>query len=206
MSPFDWFQLVVDVVFLFLILVFLLGRGWRRGAAAEERESYREMVTRLSSLIGEMKDTSADLQERIGEKQLEVQQAISVADDRIRRMKDLAAAPGPRPAPAPGSTSVSGPPPAPFSARPAPPQSPAAPPDEGLAESDPVAARAEASAAEPAPAPAPRDGMDDEDRREKYRQALDFAQKGWNALDIARFTQLPRGEVELLMRTKGKQV
>jgi hypothetical protein len=43
---------------------------------------------------------------------------------------------------------------------------------------------------------------DERDRSEKYRQVLEFAEKGWTAIDIARFLQVPRGEVDLLMRTK----
>jgi hypothetical protein len=46
--------------------------------------------------------------------------------------------------------------------------------------------------------------MDDDERREKYRQALDLARKGWSVLEIARHTRLPRGEIELLVRTKGQ--
>lgn len=195
MSAFDYFQLVVDIVFLFLILVLLVGRGWRRGAVAEEQESYREMVSRLSSLIGEMKETSADLQDRLGQKQVEVQHSIGLCDDRIRRVKDLTASLPPAGA---GSAAPRLAPAMPAAAAPeGGPRPPLAPPR------GPVAAR---ETAEPAPVPAPRGEHDDEERREKYRQALDFAQKGWSALDIARFTQLPRGEVELLMRTKGKQI
>jgi len=46
--------------------------------------------------------------------------------------------------------------------------------------------------------------MDDDERRDRYRQALDFARKGWSVVEIAKHTRLPRGEVELLIRTKGQ--
>ncbi len=225
MSVFDYFQLFVDLVFLFLILVFLLGRGWKRGGGVENQEAYREMVATLASLIREMKEESGEMQENLSRRQVEVQQAISVADDCIRRLKGLvvdgdsladgrtgfAAPVGElRPAAAPSPSVGAG-----IEARIA----AAGPPLSGPA-SDPSLLADQASAvrlddrnsqegqvrAVDAPVPTPRTANDDDARREKYRQVLDFAQKGWNSLDIARFTELPRGEVELLMRTKGKMV
>lgn len=202
MSAFDYFQLLVNLVFLFLILVMLIGRGWKRGAIDRgEQESYREMVSTLSALIQEMKDTSAEMQDRLGEKQLEIQRAMAAAEERIERLNTLVSAastPAPQPAePAPVQLAKS----VQASFEPSPgrpePRSPVpqqAAPHAGEAAND--------REAEPL-TPAARSEEDGGKRKDKYRQALDLAQKGWGALDIARVTQLPRGEVELLMRTRG---
>ena len=197
MSAFDYFQLFFNFILLFLILVMLIGRGWKRGAIDRgEQESYREMVTTLSALIQEMKDASADMQDRVGEKQLEVQRALAAAEERIERLNALVAAastPAPQPA-QPAQRVRDSFEPSPGSPEPRPPVPEQAAPHAGEARND--------REAEPL-IPAARSEEDGGKRKDKYQQALDLAQKGWGALDIARVTQLPRGEVDLLMRTKG---
>lgn len=167
MSGFAAVQLLVDVVLLFLILVLLAGRPWRRGRGAPEgeQEAYRDMVTTLSQLIAQMKDELGVLQDRLDAKQAEVRGLLAAVDERLERLRAAPAVPV------------------------APPSAPIAPP---------IATTAPVRPADPEP-------DDAEDRRERYRQALEFSEKGWNALDIARATRLPRGEVELLIRTKGRK-
>ncbi len=183
MTLLAWVQLFVDVLFLFLILVLLLARGWRRGPSgvpgSEEQESYRGMVATLSEMIRTMKETTAEMQERLSEKQAEIQHTVTAAEDRLARLKEELKAAEVRPRRS-VQTASSGP------AEPAVGIAPAESPEQG---------------------PASQDGKTnkEEERRAKYRQALEFMEKGWSALDIARFTQLPRGEVEFLMRTKGKR-
>ncbi len=180
MSAFDYFQLLVNLVFLFLILLLLVGRGWRGSAAgSDEQESYREMMSTLSVLIKEMKETSADLQERLSEKQLEVQRAIAASDERIEKLKEMT------------EKAPLTPPPSPFT--PLPPEG-----GEGRVRGE--------NEASPQPTSVAGNADSSEARQEKYRQVLDFSQKGFSALDIAKLIKLPRGEVELLIRTKGKQV
>jgi len=281
MTAFDWFQILADLFFLFLILLLLASRAWKRGAGNEaEHESYREMIATLSDLIREMKEASQGLEERIAEKQAEVTGAVAAADARIERLKDLLSETG-KPGPtqtsvspqtvtlanrnSPGPTTTSGatqtlaatgtlPVANRNSPEPVPPAF--APPsrvpdlerrirsDEHLgdlpyqAAAEPVAeaplkpvkagkrrastdhgsATAFAAPDEPGASEARHaqpgrpsvamvaPGEDEDERREKYRQALDYARKGWDVLDIARFTGLPRGEVDLLVRTKGKKV
>lgn len=183
MTLLGWVQLLIDVLFLFLILVLLLARGWRRGPSgvpgSEEQESYRGMVATLSEMIRAMKETTADMQERLSEKQAEIQHTVAAAEDRLTRLKEELKAAEARP------------------------RRPVQSPSSAPAEAPPGAAPAES----PDPGPEPQEGKanKEEERRAKYRQALEFMEKGWSALDIARFTQLPRGEVEFLMRTKGKR-
>src|SRR5678809_401916 len=63
MGALGFVQLVVDVLFLFLLMVLMVGRVWKRGAAAtEEHASYREMIASLTALIREMKETAAELE------------------------------------------------------------------------------------------------------------------------------------------------
>jgi hypothetical protein len=179
MGALGFVQLIVDVLFLFLLMVLLVGRVWRRGAAAnEEHASYREMIASLTALIREMKETAAELEEISARKQLELQRAVGAADDRLELLRAAVSAP----------PAALEPPPPGGGRRAAEPGAPA------------PAARATGPqrGAEPLP--------DDEDeRREKYRVALDFARKGWSTLEIARHTQLPRGEIELLIKTRGGQ-
>ena len=60
------------------------------------------------------------------------------------------------------------------------------------------------AAPEPAPESASED-IDDDARADRYRQVVDFARKGWDAAEIAKHTRLPRGEVDLLLKTRGRQ-
>ena len=241
MTAFDWFQIVADLGFLFLILLLLVSRAWKRGAGNEaDQESYREMIETLSALIREMKEASRNLEERIAEKQGEVTGAITAADSRIERLKDLLAemegvvssrgpdSESPQKVPLanreettakrvpdigmrirdtehPGSrldTAVEE-----VSEKPARKgrrrsMDARSEGDRGSAPAEPGGVGDHASAA----GATPDEPEDEDERREKYRQALDFARKGWDILDIARFTGLPRGEVDLLVRTKGKKV
>jgi hypothetical protein len=177
-GAFDLFQLLVDLAFLFLILLLLVGRSWRKGnAATEERKAYAEMVSGLSSLIREMKETSATLEERITEKQVEIRQSIAAAEDQIQRLREAAA----------GVSAVP------------PPAAPPAPRAASRAEEHHGGRRTA-----PAPRPAEPKAGEEEDRRELYRQAVDYAAKGWSADEIARVTRLPRGEIELVIRTRGR--
>ena len=188
MSVLGFAQLALDLVFCVLILLLLVARSWRRGSPAEA-ESYREMTTTLAVLIREMKETAAELDGRLTERRAEVQRALAAADDRLALLR--AAASGELPG-GPSAAMVSGPRPLPTPAFP------------------PVTRPGPAMEPVPAAAERPGDGRDvamsEDDRREKYRQALDFARKGWSILEIARFTHLPSGEVELLVKTKGKAV
>ena len=178
MSAFELFQLVVDLAFLFLLLLLLVGRSWRKGpAAVEEQRAYAEMVSGLSTLIREMKETSATLEERITEKQVELRQSIAAAEEQVQRMKEA-------------SAGLSLPAAAPAVTVPRPPGH----------EDESRGGRRAAVPAGRAPAPAD----DEEDRRTRYRQAVDYAAKGWSAAEIARVTRLPRGEVDLLIRTRGR--
>jgi hypothetical protein len=183
MSALGFVQLLVDVAFLFMILLLFVGRVWKRGKAAnEEHESYREMISSLTMLIREMKETAADLEERGARKQLELQRAVGAADERLEALHAAVSAPLPVGIPPAAAGRTAEPPAAPVSAA--------------------------GSGAAAVPPPIRRGGTepaaDDEDeRREKYRMALDFARKGWNILEIARHTRLPRGEVELLIKTRG---
>ncbi len=176
MTTFGAAQLLVDVLLLFLILVMLAGRAWRRGrgdSQASEHEAYRDMSATLAQLIREMKGEIAVSQDRLTEKQLELQRAIGAADERLAALQSAAAAPL------------------------------AVPRIAGVVEAPAAApARQRATPAVPAPLDEPEPG---EERRERYRQALEFSEKGWSALDIARVTKLPRGEVDLLIRTKGRR-
>jgi hypothetical protein len=180
MGAFDYFQLLVDVLFCFLILLLLVGRSWRRGTGASaDQETYREMISTLSALIREMKEGAAEMDRQLESRHAEVAQAVAAADVRLQQLEAAMLKAAPLEAGAPS------------------PSRPAAPP-EG------PAARREGARAGALPAPATEVGeMDDDERREKYRQALDFARKGWDVAEIARHTRLPRGEVELLIRTKG---
>jgi hypothetical protein len=176
--------LLVDVALVFMILLLFVGRGWKRGQGArEEQESYREMLSSLTVLIREMKETAADLEERAERKQVELQRAVAAADERLAALEAAASTPLP-------VTPVRGGAPA----RPA----------QGPAVTTELATSASALPPAAVRKPSPDGGsMDEDERREKYRIALDFARKGWNALEIARHTQLPRGEVELLIKTRG---
>ena len=180
MGALGFVQLVVDVLFLFLLMVLMVGRVWKRGAAAtEEHASYREMISSLTALIREMKETAAELEELSARKQLELQRAVGAADDRLDQLRASVAA---APVGEPGAT------------RPA----------AGRAEAPPRAGAERTGL--PRPAGHEPQADDEDERREKYRVALDFARKGWSALEIARHTQLPRGEVELLIKTRGGQL
>jgi len=192
-TTFEFFQIVIDIAFLFLILLLIAGRVWRKGSAGnqnqnQEQESYREMISTLSVLIKEMKETSADLQERIGEKQVEVASTLAAIEERMEKLKSAVPpeAKPPRTSPEPARRMVRDIPPA-------------------------AGAEREAAGGGRRPAPGRELGMteeerkraeEDSERKEKYKQIMELAEKGWTALDIARFTQVPRGEVELLMRTK----
>lgn len=210
-------QIFADIAFLFLILLLLLGRGWKRGGAnttAEEQEAYRDMISTLTVLIKEMKQSAGEMQERLGAKQVELSQAISAADERIRKLTgmpevrlDRMASPTFRP----GAGGLS-----PLSQAESLPvrMPPVSAPDPEASSSAPV--RGETSPIPPsferriAPDSTPigqeRTLEEDErDRAEKYRQVLEFADKGWSAMDIARFLQVPKGEVDLLMRTKVRK-
>jgi hypothetical protein len=276
MTAFNWFQILADLFFLFLILLLLASRVWKRGAGNEtDHESYREMIATLSDLIREMKEVSQGLEDRIAEKQAEVTGAVAAADARIERLKDLLSETQPpvsiairdqrvpesdspassdgslfraldierrirgddHPIEMPHQAVVES-----FAETPAKPvrtgkrrastgdhgSAAASATHGGIADStgaahgEPVASMAsivsEADAAGPArqasASPTPvamladgeARGEDEDERREKYRQALDYARKGWEVLDIAKFTGLHRGEVDLLVRTKGKKV
>jgi hypothetical protein len=180
MSAFELFQLLVDLAFLFLILLLLVGRSWRKGpAAAEERQAYAEMVSGLSTLIREMKETSATLEERITEKQVELRQSIAAAEEQVQRLKETSAGLS-------MPTAVPGVP------------APRAP----VREEESRGGRRAAAPAAYTAAPALED--DEEDRRARYRQAVDYAAKGWSAAEISRVTRLPRGEIDLLIRTRGR--
>ncbi len=224
MSALGWVQLLCNALFLFLILLLFLGRGWKRGstmsASAEEQDSYRSMVSALSELIRGLKETSSEIQDRLMEKEAELNGVISAADERVRALKELESRSmparrmpvarsdhpaddvfAPIPSPSEGAELSLASPQAKPPVRPMP------------ATTQPGVARRGERPGEPArPAPAhPQPGTgetgasSEEERRTKYRQVLEFMEKGWGVLDIARFTGLPRGEVELLMRTKGRQ-
>lgn len=179
MTALGFVQLLIDLVFLFLILLLFVGRVWKRGkAGGEEQESYREMISSLTMLIREMKETAAEVEERGARRQLELQRAVGAADDRLEALKAAVnAAPDRHEPVAAGSAPVR----------------PPAPPAAGLSG---VSGEPRPRGTDPAPG-------DEDERREKYRMALDFARKGWNVLEIARHTQLPRGEVELLIKARG---
>lgn len=196
MGAFGWFQLLVDVAFCFLIMLLLVGRSWRRGGAGSaDQEAYREMISTLSALIREMKDGAAEMDKRLEARRAEMEETLAVADARVRQIEAALVKAGPaasEPVPAGSATprtpqAAAGAAAAPAARRPGADPAPSAAPSSSRrrADSEPVA------------------DMDDDERREKYRQALDFARKGWDAAEIARHTKLPRGEVELLIRTKG---
>ena len=197
MSAMGVVQIFVDVAFLFLILLLLLGRGWKRGGAnttAEEQEAYRDMISTLTVLIKEMKHSAGDMQDRLGAKQVELSQAISAADERIRKLTGMPEVRLDRMAP-------------PLPILPAASLPVRMPP---VSETPSVSAAPEAFERRIAPDPTPigqeRTLEEDErDRAEKYRQVLEFAEKGWSGMDIARFLQVPKGEVDLLMRTKVRK-
>ncbi len=209
MSAFDLFQLLIDLAFVGLLLLLILGRGWRRGPAgaesAAEQETYREMISTLTMLIKEMKQAGAEMQEQLGAKQVEVSRAIAAADERLRHLEGAVNAPLELVAPPRASATQAARTP-----------SPAPIVREVVEEArmvPSVAAAPPASPEVPRPASSPEPAVertlddDDRDRAEKYRQVMEFAEKGWSSLDIARFLQVPRGEVDLLMRTKirGKE-
>jgi hypothetical protein len=206
-SVLGWVQLLADFFFLFMILVLLIGRSWRRGSAGgaggEEQESYRAMVATLSEIIKAVKEATADMQDRMAEKQAEIQSSLVAADERLRRIKEENDR---------TESNLRRGPAVPVPAIPERPQDHSFPqsPRQALAEPKvPSIHAAKSAARDRSPIEeAPREGeaSKEEERRAKYQQALEFMEKGWSALDIARFTQLPRGEVELLMRTKGKKI
>lgn len=191
MTTFEFFQIVIDIVFLFLILLLVVGRTWKKGqggsqAQAQERESYREMIETLSVLIKEMKETSADLQERIGEKQLEAARTLAAIEERMEKLRsavppEAPAAKSPRRIPEPARRVSREIPPAARPERTA----------DGISPRETRMTEEERKRAE-----------EETERKEKYKQVMELAEKGWSALDIARFTQVPVGEVDLLMRTK----
>jgi hypothetical protein len=203
MSALGVVQMFVDIAFLFLILLLLLGRGWKRGGAnttAEEQEAYRDMISTLTVLIKEMKQSAGEMQDRLGAKQVELSQAISAADERIRKLTGMPEVRLDRMAP-----------PSPLS------------PVESLPVRMPPVSEAQIPRGESGPVPVSPDSArriapdstpigqertleeDERDRAEKYRQVLEFADKGWSGMDIARFLQVPKGEVDLLMRTKVRK-
>jgi len=196
MSALGLVQIFVDVAFLFLILLLLLGRGWKRGGAntsAEEQEAYRDMISTLTVLIKEMKHSAGEMQERLGAKQVELSQAISSADERIRKLTGMPEVRLDRMAPpAPLQSSME--------------QLPVRmPPVAPVSQSPDAVTEAFARRIAPDSTPVGQERTleeDERDRSEKYRQVLEFAEKGWNGMDIARFLQVPKGEVDLLMRTK----
>jgi len=203
MSALGLVQIFVDIAFLFLILLLLLGRGWKRGGTnttAEEQEAYRDMISTLTVLIKEMKQSAGDMQERLGAKQVELSQAISSADERIRRLTSMPEVRLDRMAPpsALGRGEVSPQP----SGESLPVRMPPV-----LESTAPASVSPDTFERRIAPDSTPigqeRTLEEDErDRSEKYRQVLEFADKGWSGMDIARFLQVPKGEVDLLMRTK----
>jgi len=219
-------QVIFDVALLFLILLLFLGRGWRRGgagtAATEDMEAYREMVSTLTVLIREMKQSAAELQERLDLKGVELGRAIAAADERLKRLESLPevsldrmAPPAARSAPVEPAMGLAGriaaaglPIRAPRLAPAAEVPAPAAVPAEVETDAEPVLEALPADSGIRPAIPPPDSGVertledDERDRAEKYRQVLEFAEKGWSSIDIARFLQVPRGEVDLLMRTK----
>jgi len=195
-------QIFVDIAFLFLILLLLLGRSWKRGGAnttAEEQEAYRDMISTLTVLIKEMKHSAGEMQERLGAKQVELSQAISAADERLRKLTGMPEVRLDRMSPpSPISPVESLPvrmPPVSLSAQRGETSPDAAPPSfERRIAPDSTPIGEERTLEE-----------DERDRAEKYRQVLEFADKGWSGMDIARFLQVPKGEVDLLMRTKVRK-
>jgi len=186
MTAFGYFQLLVDVAFCFLILLLLVGRSWRRGSGAStDQEAYREMISTLSALIREMKEGAAEMERRLETRRAEIEQAVAAADVRLEHLEAAMVKAGPAAVQAAASIVI-------------PPARASAP-----------ATTVKPTQVQPAPEVAPAGAgempdMDDDERREKYRQALDLARKGWSVLEIARHTRLPRGEIELLVRTKGQ--
>ena len=157
MTTFEFFQIFIDIVFLFLILLLVAGRAWKKGAAGtreNEQESYREMISTLSVLIKEMKETSADLQERIGEKQVEVARTLAAIEDRMERLKNAVP-----------SESVQ-----------AKPVRKGPEPARKVVREAPSAARAETGAREEQMTEEERKRAEEEkERKEKYRQVMDLA-------------------------------
>ncbi|MEK7475461.1 MAG: hypothetical protein AAB152_07465 [Candidatus Coatesbacteria bacterium] len=187
MGAFGYFQLLVDVAFCFLILLLLVGRSWRRGTGASaDQETYREMISTLSALIREMKEGAAEMDRQLESRHAEVAQAVASADIRLQQLEAAMLKAAPLDAGGPAAVRI--------------------PADDASHR----AVRPGGSRPGPQPAPPPpadeSGEMDDDERREKYRQALDFARKGWDVGEIVRHTRLPRGEVELLVRTKGPGV
>jgi hypothetical protein len=172
-------QLLVDVVLFAGLAIVLLGRGWRRRReTAEEPAGGREFLASLTALVEEMKAQADRLEARLEAKRREVDRATALADDRLARIEAAALRAGPESA-------------------------------AGAVPIRPVPVR---SAEPPSRRPAPAvdhggsEALDDDARAERYRQAVDFARKGWDADEIARQTRLPRGEVDLLLKTRGKAV
>ena len=174
---FTFIQLLVDVFLVAGLLLVLLGRGWRRGAATSDPDpaASREFITSLTELIREMKETAAGLEDRLDGRRGEVERAIALADDRLAKLEAAGMRAGPAVMPATARTSV--------------------------VPSRPVAA----PAATIEPGADAADGLDDDARADRYRQVVDFARKGWDAAEIARHTRLPRGEVDLLLKTRGRE-
>ena len=225
MSALAMVQLMVDVAFVFVLLLLLLGRGWRRGTAgsgsSEDMEAYREMVSTLTVLIKEMKQSAADMQEKLDSRQVEISRAVAAADERLRALGSPPDIQLDRMAPSPRSgaglaeriassspsaefriqqsTADSEPVPAPASGA-----GPVIPADPAAVQDGAAGWTASSTASLPeGPLQGERTLEEEErERAEKYRQVLEFAEKGWTAVDIARFLQVPRGEVDLLMRTK----
>lgn len=178
---FTFIQLLVDVILVAGLLLVLLGRGWRRGAAASaDPGESREFLASLTALIREMQDTADRLEQRLDAKRGEVERAIALADDRIGKLDAAAMRAGPG-----GAAGGTGEAPAsePAASRPAPRRAAAPEPEAGGA----------------------GDELDDDARADRYRQVVDFARKGWDAAEIAKQTRLPRGEVDLLLKTRGRE-
>lgn len=174
---FTFIQLLVDVILVAGLLLVLLGRGWRpRAREAGDPAESREFLETLQALIREMQETADRLERRLDAKRGEVEGAIALADDRLEKLEGAGMRAGPAPVAA---------------ARPA------------IASPAP---RRAAPVAESEPGDAPdRDDLDDDARADRYRQVVDFARKGWDAAEIAKHTRLPRGEVDLLLKTRGRE-
>jgi TolA-binding protein len=160
------------------------------------------MISTLSALIREMKEGATEMDQRLEARRAEVEQAVAAADVRLQQIEAALLKSGPvSPTASPGTAVPK------TGAKGASRRSASALPKSAAIKGDEEARAAAAPAPSGAPAPtaATDEGpdMDDDERREKYRQALDFARKGWSVAEIARHTRLPRGEIELLLRTKG---
>ncbi len=180
---FTFIQLLIDVILVAGLLLVLLGRGWRRAAPSADADpaASREFIASLSGLIREMKETAAGLEERLEAKIGQVERATALADDRLAKLEAAGMRAGP---PSSGAT--------------APAVRTSAVPSRAVAPSSPGAV------AEPVDGTDAGD-LDDDTRADRYRQVVDFARKGWDAAEIARHTRLPRGEVDLLLKTRGRE-